>query len=91
MRRALKRVPLVADSDPVDVVYEDGDLVVVNKVPFVITAPKHRYAGGTMVNRVIGHLGREPFVLHRLDMNTTGVLMMAKSSKIAAEVHKQFR
>lgn len=77
--------------DPVEVVFEDEDMVVVNKVPFVISAPKHRYVGGTMVNKVIGYLKKEPFILHRLDMNTTGVLMMAKSSVIAGAVHKQFR
>ncbi|GMH33855.1 hypothetical protein BSKO_01689 [Bryopsis sp. KO-2023] len=91
MKRALKRIPLVADSDPIDVVFEDDAMIVVNKVPFIITAPKHRYAGGTMVNRVIGHLGKEPFVVHRLDMNTTGVLVMAKSSRDAAAIHYHFR
>lgn len=91
MKRALKRIPLVADSDPIDVVFEDDAMIVVNKVPFVITAPKHRFQGGTMVNRVIGHLGREPFVVHRLDMNTTGILVMAKSSKVAAAIHHHFR
>ncbi len=37
-----------------EVIYEDEDLVAVNKPPGVITAPKHRYVGGSMVNRIIG-------------------------------------
>ena len=46
-----------------------------------------------MVNQVLGYLGpgREPGVLHRLDMHTSGLLLMAKDLKVAAMVHKQFR
>ena len=43
-----------------------------------------------MVNRVLGYLGYEPRVLHRLDMNTTGILAFAKSTKAAARVQRQF-
>ena len=40
---AQKAIPLVADADPVEVIYEDDDMIAVNKPPGVISAPKHRY------------------------------------------------
>ncbi|KAL4424411.1 hypothetical protein ABPG77_005654 [Micractinium sp. CCAP 211/92] len=89
---AKRAVPLAADTDhPVEVLYEDDDLIAVNKPPFVITAPKHRYIGGSMVNRIIGTMGFEPLTLHRLDMNTTGVVLFAKKKDIVDRVHAQFR
>ena len=89
--RALRAIPLVVDHDPLDVVYEDKALLAVNKPPFVTTSPRHRWQGGTMVNRALGYLGYEPKVVHRLDMNTTGVLVVAKSTVAAAHIQRQFK
>ncbi|PRW45465.1 pseudouridine synthase [Chlorella sorokiniana] len=91
LRVAMKSTPLAADYHPVEVLWEDEDLIAVNKPAGVITAPKHRYTGGSMVNRIIGTLGFEPLTLHRLDMNTTGVLLFAKKRDIVDGVHAQFR
>ncbi|KAI8101555.1 hypothetical protein M9435_001659 [Picochlorum sp. BPE23] len=91
LKSAMKAIPLAADYDPIDVIYDDEHIIGLNKPPFVITAPKHRYTGGSLVNRVIGNMGIEPLVVHRLDMNTTGVVIFAKSSKAASLLHKQFR
>lgn len=44
-----------------------------------------------MVNRALGYLGYQPHVLHRLDMDTSGVLLFAKKPEVVAAVHKQFR
>jgi len=91
VKAAMRAVPMPADPDPVDVVFEDDDVIAVNKPAGVITAPKHRYIGGSMFNRVIHVLGVEPAVVHRLDMNTTGVLLFAKSRDVVSELHRQFR
>jgi 23S rRNA pseudouridine1911/1915/1917 synthase len=92
LKAAMRAVPLPADHDPIDVVFEDDDFIALNKPYGVITAPKHRYVGGSMVNRVIGNrAGLEPAVLHRLDMNTTGVVLFAKTRDIVPAVHLQFR
>lgn len=89
---AMRAVPLAADTEhAVEVLYEDSDLLAVNKPPGVISAPKHRYTGGSMVNRVIGRLGFEPLTLHRLDQWTSGVLLFAKTRDTVAAVHAQFR
>jgi 23S rRNA pseudouridine1911/1915/1917 synthase len=92
LKSAMRAVPLPADHDPIEVVFEDDDFIALNKPYGVITAPKHRYVGGSMVNRVIGNRGGlEPAVLHRLDMNTTGVVLFAKKRDIVPAVHLQFR
>ena len=50
-----------------------------------------RYKGNSMVNRLIGYLGRPPFVIHRLDMDTSGVMLFAKSQHVVEPVAKLFR
>ena len=62
-----------------------------NKPPWLITAPKHRFTGGSLVNRVIGALGFEPLTLHRLDMQTSGVVLFGRTRRAVAPVHEQFR
>lgn len=91
LKAAGKAIPMPADHDPIEIIHEDDLLLCLNKPKFVITAPKHRYEGGSMVNRVLGNTGKLPFVVHRLDMNTSGVLLFAKSSKAASLMHEQFR
>lgn len=88
---AAKDIPLVKDSHPVEVLYEDGKILGVQKLPYMITAPKHRFEGGTLFSRVYGYLGTEPYGLHRLDMNTSGVVLFAKDSKTAALINEQFK
>ncbi len=44
-----------------------------------------------MVNRILGSLGLEPLTLHRLDMDTTGVLLFAKQREVVPFMHLQFR
>lgn len=91
LKAAMKGIPIPADKDPIEVLYEDECILGLNKPPFVITAPKHRFEGGSLVNRVLGNTGKMPFVVHRLDMNTSGVLLFAKTSKMASLLHEQFR
>ena len=97
LRLYIRSEPLVADSDPLDVIFEDSHWLCVNKPPRVRTAPRHRFEGQSMVNRAIGYLRRKsqsapnPHVLHRLDMDTSGVLLISKQKDLAAFVQKQFR
>jgi 23S rRNA pseudouridine1911/1915/1917 synthase len=91
LKAAMKGIPIPADEDPIEVIYEDDFILGLHKPPFVITAPKHRFEGGSMVNRVLGSTKKMPFVVHRLDMNTSGVLLFGKSSEAASLLHKQFR
>ena len=83
-------------------VYEDDVWLCANKPPFVRTAPRHRFEGNSMVNRAIGYVRgksgaqdgppqENPRVLHRLDMDTSGVLLYSKDRDVAAHVQGLFR
>jgi len=53
---------------------------------------RDRFRGGSMVNRLITYLGgHNPHVLHRLDMDTSGLLLFAKHTSIVPGIHRQFR
>ncbi len=70
---------------PLDVVYEDNDLLAVNKRRGVVVHPSAGHASGTVVNAVLHHVGEmpgdplRPGVVHRLDRDTSGLLLVAKS------------
>lgn len=57
--------PIAAEEAEVDVVYEDEDVLVVNKPPFMRHHPSHRFQGGSLLNVCKGYLGFEPYVVHR--------------------------
>ena len=58
LRRASKAIPLVADDAPLDVVFEDADLLVVNKPPGLRFHPTHRFEGNSLLSRCLGHVRR---------------------------------
>lgn len=68
LRLRSRAIPLVADKDPLDIIFEDDRFLVVNKPSFLKMHPSHRFEGGSLLNRAIGHCGYAPRLLHRLDM-----------------------
>lgn len=62
LKSAIKATPMPADPEPVDILFEDDVLVAVNKPAKVRATPIHRHVGQSMVNRLIGHLGKPPHV-----------------------------
>ena len=92
LKAAMRAVPLAVDQEPVVVLFEDAHMVAFAKPAGLITSPKHRYTGGSLVNRAIAHLGGSlPHPIHRLDQFTSGVVVMAKDPVSAASLHAQFR
>lgn len=66
LERAPRSIRLVADSEPLEVVFEDDRFLAVSKPPGLRSAPVHRFMGGSAVNRMIGYLaGSTPYLLHR--------------------------
>lgn len=71
----------------IDIVYEDGDLIVINKAAGMVTHPAHGAASGTLVNAVLAHTGalpgdaQRPGLVHRLDRDTSGLLVVAKNEQ----------
>src|SRR5215208_7436078 len=87
-----------AEEIPLEVVYEDTDLVVVNKPAGMVVHPAAGHAGGTLVNALLHHvtdlsgIGGElrPGIVHRLDRGTSGLIVIAKHDRAHQELSRQF-
>ena len=83
---------------PLDVLYDDTDLVVVNKPAGMVVHPAAGHADGTLVNALLHHvqdlsgIGGElrPGIVHRLDRGTSGLMVVAKHDRAHAELARQF-
>ena len=79
------------ENIPLNIVYEDDDILVVNKPKKMLTHPTNNETSGTLVNALLNKYGYEglsdingvmrPGIVHRLDRNTSGLLMIAKNNK----------
>ena len=81
-------VPLVAQNIPLDVVYEDEDVIVVNKPRGMVVHPAPGHPMGTLVNALMYHCGdslsgvggaKRPGIVHRIDKDTSGLIIAAKN------------
>ncbi len=90
---------IVAEEIPLDVVYEDSDLMVVNKPAGLVVHPGCGNSHGTLINAIAWHLrddknfdANDPQVglVHRIDKNTSGLLVVAKTAYAKAYLGKQF-
>ena len=79
---------IVPENIPLDILYEDQDLLVVNKPKGMVVHPAHGHYSGTLVNAVLYHCRGNlsgingvlrPGIVHRIDMDTTGALVICKS------------
>lgn len=90
---------LVAEAIPLDIVYEDADILVVNKPAGMVVHPAHGHTSGTLVNAVLAHcpalegVGGEqrPGIVHRLDKDTSGLIVIAKNDRAHRELQRQFK
>src|SRR5207253_5411172 len=89
---------LAAEDIPVDVLYEDADVIVVNKPAGLVVHPAYGHATGTLVNAVVGRIsavtGRaasRPGIVHRLDKDTSGVLVIAKNDVAHLALSRQLQ
>jgi 23S rRNA pseudouridine1911/1915/1917 synthase len=80
--------PVLGEDIPLEVVFEDAHLIVINKPAGLVTHPAPGHATGTLVNALIRHCGdslsgiggvRRPGIVHRLDKDTSGLLVVAKT------------
>ncbi|HKG56338.1 MAG TPA: RluA family pseudouridine synthase [Candidatus Limnocylindrales bacterium] len=97
-----ERLDAAAEPDiPVDVVYEDDDLLIVNKPAGLVVHPARGHAGGTLVNALLGRADAEeyggiagvqrPGIVHRLDRDTSGLLMVARHDGAQASLMAQLK
>ena len=88
---------LVAEDIPLDIVYEDDEVIVVNKPAGMVVHPGHGNYSGTLVNGLIHHIenlptnsNERPGLVHRIDKDTSGLLVIAKTEYSMAHLSKQF-
>jgi 23S rRNA pseudouridine1911/1915/1917 synthase len=91
-------VDIAAEPLPLDVLYQDADLAVINKPAGMVVHPAAGHASGTLVNALLHHMrdlsgvGGElrPGIVHRLDRGTSGVMVVAKNDAAHHELSRQF-
>lgn len=88
---------LVAEEIPLDIVYEDNEVIVVNKPAGMVVHPGHGNYTGTLVNGLIHHIenlptnsNERPGLVHRIDKDTSGLLVIAKTEFSMAHLSRQF-
>ncbi len=90
----------VAENIPIEIVYEDEDLLVVNKPKGMVVHPAHGNFHGTLVNALLYHCGDSlsgingvirPGIVHRIDKNTSGLLIVAKNDKSHLHLAEQIK
>ncbi len=96
----VREIELIPQDIPLDIIYEDDELVVINKPPNMVVHPGYGNYKGTLVNALVYHFenlpqkindyyGR-PGLVHRLDKHTTGIMVVAKTEYALTNLAKQF-
>jgi 23S rRNA pseudouridine1911/1915/1917 synthase len=90
---------LIPEDIPINIIYEDDDIIVVNKNPDMVVHPGHGNYTGTLVNALAYHLKDLPLyqkgeirpgLVHRIDKGTSGILVIAKTDHALNRLAKQF-
>jgi 23S rRNA pseudouridine1911/1915/1917 synthase len=90
---------IIGEDIPLDIIFENEDLIVVNKPAGMVVHPAAGHSSGTLVNAVLGYepdiegIGGEerPGLVHRLDKDTSGLIVLAKNDKAHRWLQDQFR
>lgn len=99
MDRPRRELEIIPENIPLTIVYEDGDLMVINKPPGLVVHPGHGNYTGTLVNAIAYYLKDKPHfdindsrlgLVHRIDKDTSGLLLIAKNSDAKTNLSAQF-
>lgn len=96
---APKESVIFPEDIPIDVVYEDGDVMVINKAPDMVVHPAPGNYKGTLVNALLSYCKNlsgiggvlKPGIVHRLDKGTSGLILVAKTDRSHISLSKQFK
>lgn len=95
-----KQIELKPENIPLDILYEDKDIIIINKAKGMVVHPGNGNPDGTLVNAILAKckdslsgIGGEirPGIVHRLDKDTSGVIIVAKNDKAHIELSKQIQ
>ncbi len=96
----VKEIDIVPEDIPIEILYEDGDVIVVNKPKGMVVHPAPGHYSGTLVNALMFHCKDSlsgingeirPGIVHRIDMNTTGSLLVCKNDKAHNDIAAQIK
>ena len=90
---------ILPEKIDIDIVYEDDDIVVINKAQGMIVHPTSSVKSGTLVNALLYHIKNlsgingqlRPGIVHRIDKDTSGLLVVAKNDKAHLDLQKQIQ
>jgi 23S rRNA pseudouridine1911/1915/1917 synthase len=94
-----KDTEIIPENIPLQILYEDDDLLIVNKIAGMVVHPGYNNVSGTLVNALAWHFKDLPFakennirpgLVHRIDKNTSGLLVVAKNEYAMTHLAKQF-
>jgi len=94
-----REIDLIPENIPLNIIYEDDDVLVVNKDPGMVVHPAYGNYTGTLVNALMWHFKdlplfnsgeNRPGLVHRIDKNTSGILVIAKNEFALNRLSKQF-
>ena len=94
-----REVELEPEDLPLNIMYEDNDLLIVNKEPGMVVHPGHGNYTGTLINALMWHFRDLPLfssgelrpgLVHRIDKNTSGLLVIAKTEYVLNHLARQF-
>jgi 23S rRNA pseudouridine1911/1915/1917 synthase len=99
MNRPRREFEIIAENIPLNIAYEDNDLMVVNKPPGLVVHPGHGNYTGTLVNAIAWYMKDQPGfdpkdprlgLVHRIDKDTSGLLLIAKNPEAKTNLGIQF-
>ncbi|MCF8368019.1 MAG: RluA family pseudouridine synthase [Bacteroidales bacterium] len=100
MDQPLREIELISEDIPLEVCYEDSDLIIINKPAGMVVHPAYGNYTGTLVNALIYHFNKSkgkktgnsagPYLVHRIDKNTSGLIIVAKNEVAQAKLQQQF-
>lgn len=96
----IKDPEILAEDIPLDILYEDNDIIIVNKPKQMVVHPAPGHYSGTLVNALMFHCGEDlsgingelrPGIVHRIDMDTTGSLVICKNDMAHQSLSEQLK
>jgi len=94
-----REVEIIPQDIPINIFYEDDDIIIVNKEAGMVVHPGYNNYDGTLLNALFYHVQKSstdkqnekiPYLIHRIDKNTSGVLLVAKNELAQSKLAKQF-
>lgn len=92
-----REVEIIPQNIPLDILYEDDDIIVVNKDAGIVVHPGYNNYDGTLLNALCYHMSKDnledpivPYLVHRIDKDTSGILLISKKERAQTLLAKQF-